>query len=59
MMLQATGWRYWWRRYLGWMPFQTCMLCGRWFWGGFPTFDGWQACYQDYCSLKCHQESGE
>ena len=22
-----TGWRYWWNRYLGWIPFQPCRIC--------------------------------
>lgn len=51
-MIFVTGWRYYWRRYLGWFPFQPCMVCGRWYWGGLP-WRGWQACYQDYCSRAC------
>jgi hypothetical protein len=51
-MMHYTGWRYWWRRYLGWFPFQTCAICRRWYWGGLPWF-GWRAWYQDYCSRGC------
>jgi hypothetical protein len=43
--------RYYWRRYLGWMPFQPCFGCSRWYWGGWPG-GGWQAVYQEYCSLE-------
>ena len=52
-MIFVTGWRYWWRRYLGWFPIQPCIGCGRWYWGGVPTFD-WQACYKEYCTKRCH-----
>lgn len=31
-----TRWRYYYRRYLGWLPIQFCMTCGRWYWGGLP-----------------------
>lgn len=31
-------WRYWYRRYLGWLPVQFCMVCGSPYWGGFPRF---------------------
>ena len=47
-----SGWRYWYRRYLGWFPIQFCMICGGWYWGGLPTLV-WQAWMQDYCSRKC------
>jgi hypothetical protein len=45
-------WRYLWRRWLGWFPFQTCYVCGRWYWGGLPL-RGWRASNQDYCSRRC------
>ena len=51
-----TGWMYYWRRYLGWIPFQPCIACRRWYWGGLP-FDGWQACFKEYCSKRCHDAS--
>lgn len=59
-----TGWRYYWRRYLGWLPLQWCMVCGDPYWGGFPRWSiergrirfQWQACWADYCSHKCCDE---
>jgi len=33
-----TGWRYWYRRYFGWIPIQFCMVCGKWYWGGLPRW---------------------
>jgi hypothetical protein len=65
MIYQVDGWRYWYRRYFGWVPFQKCMVCDKWYWGGFPrwwvikTLKGWrwgqtwQASWKDYCSQKC------
>lgn len=50
-----TGWRYYWRRYLGWLPVQFCMVCGRWYWGGLPR-PGWMPWWTDYCSRKCADE---
>lgn len=44
-----TGWRAWWRRYLGWFPVQWCMTCGRAFWGGYPFLE-------EYCSHRCVQD---
>jgi len=32
------GWRYYWRRYLGFVPVQFCMVCSRPYWGGLPRF---------------------
>ena len=32
------NWRYYWRRYLGWLPLQWCMWCGRPYWGGWPRW---------------------
>lgn len=61
--------KYFWRRYLGWMPIQFCMVCGKPYWGGLPRwgwvddFFGfesrsfrmtWAAWMQDYCSQECH-----
>ena len=51
-----TGWRYWYRRYLGWVPFQPCFMCERWYWGGFPI-RGWQACYKEFCSKDCFDDA--
>jgi len=50
-----TGWRYYWRRYLSWVPFQPCFGCGKWYWGGMPT-EGWCATDQEYCSERCYRE---
>lgn len=63
------NWKYYWRRYLGWFPVQFCMVCGHWYWGGFPQWskdiyfgqkDGkphwcciWQAWMKEYCSREC------
>lgn len=33
-----TGWRYWYRRYFGWVPIQFCMTCGKRYWGGLPRW---------------------
>ncbi len=30
------SWKLWWRTWLGWVPLQWCMVCGRPYWGGFP-----------------------
>lgn len=38
MIYTVSGWRYWYRRYCGWIPIQFCMICGRWYWGGLPRF---------------------
>ena len=50
-------WRHYWRFYLGWFPWQPCQACRRWYWGELPTFEGWQACYQEYCSKSCHERA--
>jgi len=55
------GWRYYYRRYLGWLPVQFCMVCGRPYWGGWPRWEihqgkiinTWQAWMMDYCSTRC------
>jgi hypothetical protein len=59
-----TGWKGFWRRWLGWMPVQFCMVCGKAYWGGWPQWewrDGrltniWQAWFMDYCSTKCCEQ---
>jgi len=63
-MIFVTGWRYWYRRYLGWFPVQPCIACWRWYWGGlpWPEFGGggvwwWNAWMKEYCSKKCHDEA--
>ena len=64
MIHTVSGWRYYYRRYLGWLPVQFCMVCGRAYWGGWPEweFDGWKirlvwlAWWKDYCSQKCCDE---
>jgi hypothetical protein len=38
MIYQVHGWRYWYRRCFGWVPFQKCMVCDSWYWGGLPQF---------------------
>jgi hypothetical protein len=55
MIYQATGWRYYWRRYLGWFPVQFCMVCGRAYWGGLPRLH-WRPWMMDSCSNKCADE---
>lgn len=59
----VTGWRYYWRRYLGWFPIQFCMICGRWYWGGLPRpawlfgyARSWMPWWVDYCSRECADE---
>lgn len=67
MIHTVDGWRYWYRRYLGWLPVQFCMVCGKPYWGGFPYPSKWltwpwkwtlqwQASWMDYCSRKCCNE---
>jgi hypothetical protein len=59
-----TGWRYYWRRYLGWVPIQFCCICGKPYWGGFPAFWYrfgkwqwvWMPYWKDYCSTECCEE---
>lgn len=55
-------WRYYWRRYLGWLPLQFCMVCEGPYWGGLPVprwlscltgLDEWMPCWKDYCSEYC------
>lgn len=29
---------YYYRRYLGWLPVQFCMMCSKPYWGGLPRF---------------------
>lgn len=50
-----TGWRYYWRRYLGWFPIQFCAICGKPYWGGLPSVD-WMPSWMDYCSRDCADE---
>ena len=57
-MIIVTGWRYWYRRYLGWFPIQPCLICRRWYWGGLP-FSGWQASMKEFCSKKCYDDGGD
>lgn len=62
----VTGWRYYYRRYFGWLPVQFCMVCGGWYWGGFPCpaaprhwrnhFWQWMPAWRDYCSRECADE---
>lgn len=64
MIHTVSGWRYRWRRYLGWFPIQFCMVCGKWYWGGFPELarnNGrwrwqWMPWWKDYCSRECSDE---
>lgn len=65
MIYFATGWRYYWRRWLGWLPLQFCMVCGKPYWGGLPSVRlralrlevQWLPWWKEYCSLKCcHQD---
>lgn len=56
-------WHYLFRRYLGFLPWQFCMVCGRAYWAGFPgcwnwstwRFD-WMPSMSDYCSKACCDE---
>lgn len=53
-----TGWRYYYRRYLGFLPVQFCMVCGRAYWAGWPSFEWEHGCWfmpwmVDYCSREC------
>ena len=58
---------YHWRCHLGWVPFQRCYECGKWFWGGLPRwwwFKGvwqqtWQAAWCDHCSTACSRASSD
>jgi uncharacterized membrane protein len=62
-----SGWRYYYRFWLGWLPIQFCMVCGKPYWGGWPVFriEGlkfyvvWLAWYADYCSQECADEDSE
>lgn len=61
------GWRYCHRRWCGWFPVQFCVVCGRAYWGGWPSawltrspfsrwrfrVDIWQPWMIDYCSPAC------
>jgi hypothetical protein len=56
-------WHYLYRRYLGWLPVQFCMICERAYWAGFPDCWNWQTWrfdwmpwMQDYCCKKCADE---
>lgn len=65
----VSGWRYYWRRYLGWLPVQFCVICGRPYWGGFPYpsldqiraghFWQWLPWWSDYCSQRCAEDDLE
>lgn len=65
----VSGWRYYWRRYLGWFPVQFCVICGRPYWGGFPYpsldqiraghFWQWIPWWSDYCSQRCAEDDLE
>lgn len=59
-------WHYYYRRYLGFIPIQFCMICGKPYWGGLPLFGFasetswkltwlWQASWQDCCSRQCNE----
>jgi len=52
-----TGWKYYWNRYLGWIPVQPCRMCRAWYWGGWPM-RGWTANMREYCSKSCYEEAG-
>lgn len=56
--VMTTGWKYRFIRYAGWFPVQSCCVCWRWYWGGFPM-RSWQACMKEYCSKKCYTDAGE
>jgi hypothetical protein len=44
----------WWQGHLDWFPFQPCLACGKWFWGGLPR-KGWRAAFMTYCSKASHE----
>lgn len=52
--IMVRGWRYHWRRYLGWFPIQFCLACNRPYYGGLPR-QGWQPWYQEYCRRECYE----
>jgi len=52
MTFFVAGWRYYWGRYLTWVPVQFCIVCGRGYWAGIPWFD-WRPGWSDYCSREC------
>lgn len=37
-MHMVTGWRYWYRRCLTWIPIQFCFVCGKIYWAGLPRW---------------------
>ena len=51
-----------WRHWLGWLPVQSCLMCGKWFWAGLPWFGirdlqwQWWPAWSDYCSKGCCDE---
>ena len=50
---------FFWRGWLGWLPVQSCLICGKWFWAGVPWFNfrdlhwQWWPSWSDYCSKSC------
>lgn len=38
MNYTVSGWRHFYRYYLGWIPVQFCMVCGGAHWAGLPRF---------------------
>lgn len=50
------GWKYWYRRILGWLPIQPCIGCRRWYWGGWPM-TGWRPWMKEYCSKACYDKA--
>lgn len=69
-MIMVTGWRYYYRRWLGWVPLQFCIACGKPYWGGFPAFGWdrmvvwgrrrlgvqWMPWWREYCSRECSRQ---
>lgn len=59
-------WHYLYRRFLGFLPIQFCMVCSKPYWAGFPgcwnrhawRFD-WMPSMSDYCSRACCDEDLE
>lgn len=53
------------KRFMAWFPLQSCMMCGKPYWGGWPRFDfrrrqwAWLPDWQDYCGQECASEDAE
>ena len=53
----------WWNRWLAWSPLQLCIVCGRPYWGGWPT-PMWRwfwflPAMVELCSARCYLRHGD